>query len=59
MSCSNDKTIKIWNYESLELIHTLTGHKLDVRTLAHIQNTKLILSGSRDESIKIWNYETS
>ena len=56
MSCSDDKTIKIWSYETYELLGTLTGHSDWVMSLAHIQNTKLILSGSGDKTIKIWNY---
>ena len=57
MSCSYDKTIKIWNYETYELLSTLTGHTDLVRSVAHIVNTKLILSGSEDKTIKMWNYE--
>ncbi len=56
MSCSNDETIKIWNYETYELLGTLIGHTPWVMSLAHIQNTKLILSGGGDTTIKIWNY---
>ena len=58
MSCSNDKAIKIWNYENYELIHTIAGYSTEVISLTHIMNTKLIVSGNRmaDNSIKIWNY---
>ncbi len=56
MSCGYDKTIKIWSYETYKLLGTLTGHSDLVMSLAHIQNTKLILSGSWDSTIKIWNY---
>lgn len=58
MSCSVDKTIRIWNYETYELLQILYGHSDWVLALVHIVNTKLIVSGGRDSLIKIWNYET-
>lgn len=58
ISCSEDKTIKIWNYETYSLINTLSNHTESATSLEHIANTKFILSGSIDKSIKIWNYET-
>jgi WD40 repeat protein len=36
MSGSGDNTIKIWNYETYELIHTLEGNTGFVLALAHI-----------------------
>ena len=51
-------TIKIWSYETYELIHTLEGHTDDVLDVKHIHNTKFIMSCSEDETIKIWSYET-
>ena len=59
MSGSDDKTIKIWNYESNECICTLSGHSYSVNSVAHIEGTKYIVSGSRDKTIKIWNYESN
>ena len=56
MSCSDDETIIIWSLETYELLGTLTDHRGPVVSLLHIQNTKLILSGSDDKTIKIWNY---
>ncbi len=57
MSGSNDKTIKIWNYETYELINTLKGHTDWVMSLLHIVKTKFIASGARDDTIKLWDYE--
>ncbi len=45
MSGSNDKTIKIWNYETYEHFNTLDGHTDWVMTLLHIPDTHFIVSG--------------
>ena len=56
LSGSDDNSIKIWNYETYELVQTLTGHTDTVRSIVYIPNTKYIVSGSLDKTIKIWNY---
>ncbi|SPO01004.1 probable sulfur controller-2 protein [Cephalotrichum gorgonifer] len=53
---SYDTTIKIWNIETGEEMHTLRGHTSAVRTL-QFDGNKLI-SGSLDNTIKIWNWQT-
>ena len=58
LSGSRDKSIKIWNYETGELIHTLIGHNDTINSIIDIPNTKNIVSGSVDSSIVIWDYET-
>ena len=55
-SGSDDKTIKIWNYESGECISTLSGHTGLVTTLVYIPGLNFIVSGSFNKTIKIWNY---
>ncbi len=58
MSCSEDRHICIWNYETYELVKTLYVRKTSAKlSIAHILNTKLILSGDFSDII-IWNYET-
>ncbi len=48
VSGSEDKTIKIWNYEMKECVRTLFGHGNDVKSVIHIANSKFIASGSHD-----------
>lgn len=55
-SCSDDKTIKIWNLKTGECIATLEGHTDDVHSLIKLSENR-IASGSRDKTIKIWNIE--
>jgi len=52
-SGSEDKTIKIWNQKTGELIHTLSGHSglVNSVTFSHGQT---LASGSEDKTIKIW-----
>ncbi|MEG3903058.1 serine/threonine protein kinase [Microcoleus sp. B4-C5] len=54
-SGSWDKTIKIWDLETTELIGTLTGHSDRVNSVAISYDGKMLVSGSSDETIKFWN----
>lgn len=51
---SFDKTIKVWNSTTFQLIATLTGHTDWVNTLAIILSNENIVSGSSDQTINIW-----
>lgn len=56
MTGSYDKTIKIWNTDTGELIRTLTGHKMGIKSLV-FDDQKLISAGL-DSTIKVWNWRT-
>lgn len=56
MTGSYDKTVKIWNTDTGELIRTLTGHEMGVKSLA-FDDQKLI-TGGLDATIKVWNWRT-
>jgi WD40 repeat protein len=58
ITCSYDKTIKIWSTESGECLKTLTGHTDLVESLTISNDKKYLISGSCDETIKVWNIET-
>ncbi|MFZ1026494.1 MAG: hypothetical protein WAN66_09780 [Limnoraphis robusta] len=58
VSGSADKTIKVWNLETGELIRTLTGHRYWwVRSVSISNDSKTIVSGSDDNTIKVWNID--
>ncbi|MHC0064405.1 WD40 domain-containing protein [Nostoc sp. UIC 10890] len=54
-SASYDKTIKIWNVSSGQLLKTLTGHSSWVYSVAYSPNRQQLASASDDKTIKIWD----
>lgn len=58
VSASRDKTIKVWNLQTGELIRSLKGHRDGVYAIALSPNEKIIASGSADKTIKLWHLET-
>jgi WD40 repeat protein len=57
-SCANDHTIKLWDYQSGELIRTINAHKAAIGTLDFSSNSQLLASGSDDTTVKIWEAST-
>ncbi len=55
VSASADKTIKIWNLATGELIRTLSGHSSFVNYLVISPDGQILASASADKTIKIWN----
>lgn len=53
---SYDKTIRIWNLETGEVVRVLTGHTRCVRAL-QFDDAKLV-TGSMDHTLKIWSLQT-
>jgi serine/threonine protein kinase len=53
-----DKTIKLWNLDTLDRIRTYKGHRELVSTLAFSPNGKLLASASLDGSIRVWSIGT-
>ncbi|CAI9096498.1 OLC1v1032660C1 [Oldenlandia corymbosa var. corymbosa] len=51
-SGSKDQTVRVWDLQTLECIHTLRGHNGSVTSL--ICWDKFLFSGSLDKSLKIW-----
>ncbi|KAF7724947.1 hypothetical protein EC973_000528 [Apophysomyces ossiformis] len=56
MTGSYDKTIRVWNMETGEVIRTMTGHTRCVRAL-QFDDAKLV-TGAMDNTLKIWNWHT-
>src|SRR5574341_376971 len=50
-----DRTVRIYDSESGDLLHELEHHTHYVYALAYSPTADLLVSGSRDETIQLWN----
>ena len=55
-SSSDDKTIKLWNVKTGQLLRTLRGHEFKVRSVCFSPNGKLLASAGK--VIKLWEVQT-
>jgi WD40 repeat protein len=57
-SGSDDFTIKTWDSNTHECLHSLTGHTEQIRSVVFSPNSNLLASGSDDCMIKLWDVES-
>ncbi|OSD08495.1 dynein regulator [Trametes coccinea BRFM310] len=55
---ARDKTIKIWDTQTGQLLRTLQGHDNWVRSLVFHPSGKFLLSASDDKTIRVWELAT-
>ena len=53
-SGSYDRTVRLWNPQSGQLMNTFVGHDKAVWSVAFNPQDHTLASGSADETIKIW-----
>ena len=58
VSGSNDRTVRLWDLQTGQLIRLLKGHKQRVKCIQISENGKLIISASADNTLKIWEIAT-
>ncbi|KAJ3025926.1 UNVERIFIED_CONTAM: hypothetical protein HDU68_006456 [Siphonaria sp. JEL0065] len=58
VSCSFDRTIKIWNSQSASCEKTLTGHTDSVMSCDVTLDKRYIVSGSTDNTVRLWDFNT-
>ncbi|MGB3203562.1 MAG: WD40 repeat domain-containing protein, partial [Crinalium sp.] len=58
VSSSNDKTIKVWDIKTGNLLHTLQGHSYFANSVVISLDNQTIISGSLDNTIKVWDIKT-
>ncbi len=58
VSGSDDRTLRLWDADTEEHLHTLTGHTNDVNSVAFSPDGKKIVSGSDDRTLRLWDADT-
>ncbi|KAJ2809243.1 hypothetical protein H4R20_000238 [Coemansia guatemalensis] len=53
---SRDRTIKIWDAETMQCLRTMTGHTASVLCLKY--NDSALVTGSSDATVIVWDWET-
>lgn len=56
---AEDKTVKVWDIAHKRILHTFSGHELDIYSLDFSHDGRFIVSGSGDKKAKIWDLEKS
>jgi len=55
LTCSWDRTLRLWDLSTGETTKTFVGHKGDILSVAFSADNRQIVSGSRDKTLKLWN----
>jgi hypothetical protein len=54
-SASHDGTVKLWDVQTGQCLHTFAGHEQAVRAVTVSADGKLIASGSDDRTARVWD----
>jgi len=55
LSCSWDKTLRLWELATGATTRRFIGHNKDVLSVAFSADNRQIVSGARDKTLKLWN----
>jgi polyadenylation factor subunit 2 len=58
-SCSDDVTIKIWDFAQTREESELKGHGWDVKCVSWHPYSSLLVTGSKDNLIKLWDAKSA
>ncbi len=58
LSGSKDRTLRLWETATGNLIRHFTGHQGEVRAVAVLPDNKRALSASSDKTVRLWNLWT-
>ena len=55
VSCSKDKTVKVWDASNGTCLRTLVGHTANIKSVDISDDGNKIVSGGDDSTIKVWD----
>ena len=58
ISGGDDMKIKVWDYQTKQCIHSLTGHHHNISSVIFHSDLPLIISTSEDSTVKLWHSST-
>ncbi len=58
VSGGQDKTLRLWDFKTAEIIRTYQGHQGTITSVAVTPDGKFAVSGSDDATLRSWNLET-
>merc|ERR1719161_2777190 len=58
ISGSDDRTVKIWDYQTRQCLQTLSGHTNNISVAVFHPVLPIILTGSEDGTVRVWHSAT-
>merc|ERR1711974_577488 len=58
ITCSDDRTVRIWDLFQGKEVRKLQGHTAAVYDLAVHAKTRVVCSASQDTTLRMWNIDT-
>eukprot|EP00920_Eleutheroschizon_duboscqi_P025546 GHVT01062852.1.p1 GENE.GHVT01062852.1~~GHVT01062852.1.p1 ORF type:complete len:966 (-),score=220.35 GHVT01062852.1:995-3892(-) len=58
LSGSDDKTVRVWDYQTKQCLQVLSGHSKNVTAVCFHPHLPLIFSGAEDGTIRLWHSST-
>ena len=55
ITCSDDCSIKIWDYQTKSCVSTMEGHEYNVSFATFHPTLPIIISGGEDSTVKVWS----